>query len=295
MIPHRNLMPCGVGVPTLATAQHSHIRQEADYIHERINAATALHRKLSSEIRRAERRLDKARQDKWPDEPNTAISITSLKKSIRKQRSRLNRCARNLAAFEDRLAAITLQMQALQQRQWRHSAPQLYGLEDACPERFASAPCRHDWSASTPLHILQPPTPALGAGVLETQMQGQMQSQHHPVVGYLPRTPVLRPVQVPRLVETEVFQQSAGPMHVFEGVEISPTGTVSPYDLSPPRGFPAAQRIDLADAVSNLRISQAREPDQAPRLGVDLSQRLRLLDHESAALRLQRLARKGRN
>ncbi|EXJ55481.1 hypothetical protein A1O7_08408 [Cladophialophora yegresii CBS 114405] len=283
-------MPFGAGiVPTLATAPHSHIRQEADYIRERIDAARALHRKLTSEIRRNESKLEEVREDEFSGRPNTStpVSITSLKKSIRKRRSRLNRCARNLAAFGDRLAAITLQMQALQQRQWRHSAPQLYGLENACPEHLASAPCRHDWSASTLSNVPQPPTPALIVHPLHVQ------SQHHPVVGYLPRTPVLRPVHVPRLADTEALQESAGPKHVFDGVEISPTNTVSPYDLNAPRGFPAAQRIDLAEAVSNMRISQIQELDHVPESVVDLSKRLRRLDHESAALRLQKLARKG--
>jgi hypothetical protein len=66
MIYRRDLTPFGADIPTLATAQHSLIRQEADYIHERITAAAALHKKLTSEIwsaeRKLEKKLEKARQ-----------------------------------------------------------------------------------------------------------------------------------------------------------------------------------------------------------------------------------------
>jgi hypothetical protein len=249
--------------------------------------------------------------------------IMSLKRGIRKRRSRLNRCARNLATFQDRLAAISMQMQSLQQRQWRRSAPQLCGLENTSTgsgvHLAGGTPCRPDWSVLTPFNLPRPGTPALCAYPLqmrvEMEMEIGMQSQHHSIVGYgyVPRTPVLRPVHVLRLADTLSLQPEANQCHahVLGGpveMDISPTDTVSPYDLDPPRGFPAIGHVDLADAVRGLCISQGQlghvpvvhEPKAADHRGeveveVDLSlpRCLGMLGHESAGLRLQRLARKG--
>ncbi|KAJ9613232.1 hypothetical protein H2200_003174 [Cladophialophora chaetospira] len=272
-----NAKPFGATLPTLATSQHSQVRQEADYIQERIVASTVLCRKLTSEIKKGEKRLGKAREDGCSEEP-----IISLKKKIKKQRSRLNRGARNQQLLEERLRAILGEIEKLEQRQWRRSAPQLYTPQNMGAGHTANPQYDVFWS----MHP-QPPTPALcPPPMLPLHMQGP----YHPVVGYVPRAPVLQPVQVPRLAYTQPKQQI---VPFLDGMEMSPADTMSPYDLTGPTSFPVAHNFDLADGVDNMQISDV-QPMATQSHGSNLSLIASMPDNQSAAIRLQRAARKGK-
>src|ERR1700743_1083858 len=109
----QNRAPFGTPTPTLARSQYSRLRQEADYVQDRITAYHAREEQLAREIRKAERNLDEART-----RPDSKASPKSCNKSVGKWRSRQAQCARNRQALEARLADLSVEIQRLEQRQW---------------------------------------------------------------------------------------------------------------------------------------------------------------------------------
>ncbi|KIX92868.1 uncharacterized protein Z520_11344 [Fonsecaea multimorphosa CBS 102226] len=198
-------------------------------------------------------------------------------------------------------------MERMAQRQWRHSAPNLRNLTVPHIGEIADAPTAPSWPANSymsapwgtsSMHSLSVPT-------LSSPSSRFPQAPYQTVPTHVPQTPVLRP--------TQFLQGGIGYPHQHDfgvaqaGQEgISPTNTVSTYELSSPKGFsvtfaPAAQ-FNVLDAMNQLHISQPHEaymqPSSIPITALEqrhfpLSQLPSMLDHQSAAFRLEK-ARKGR-
>ncbi|KIW82035.1 hypothetical protein Z517_05062 [Fonsecaea pedrosoi CBS 271.37] len=294
-----HLTPFSSTRPTLVTAQHSQVRQEAEYIQERIAAAECLYRRLTAEITKTQHRLVEARKHKSSD------GLTnSLKRSIRKKRSRLNRCVKNRQAFEARLATIFAEMDRMEQRQWRHSSPNLpdFGRSHVPEDRNASIAVP-SWTTS------YMSTPSVRSTVQTLDIPTipmQLQSLHHAVPIHTPQTPVIRPTQFSQITLGRPHEQDLGFSQAGNDAVISPSDTVSSYELNSPNGFPvtyipAAHQADVLDALHRMHISTPQEshtqPSSIPTTAIgqgniDFSHRLRMFDHQSAAFRLERAARK---
>ncbi|KIW34216.1 uncharacterized protein PV07_01008 [Cladophialophora immunda] len=288
MPPFQNLAPFGSSRPTLVTALHSQVRQEAEYIQDRISAAECLDRKLTAEIAKAQAKLGEVRKTEGSRE-----LAKSLKRIIRKKRSRLNRCVKNRQAFEARLATIFADMERMEQRQWRHSSPNLHNFGMSFTgDKLPS------WTA----HLSGPSAQTLNAPTLQTQYIQLPQPLNHSVSIHVPQTPVIRPTQSGF---GHTPQEYYGVAEAGSGPGISPTDTVSPYELSSPKGLPvtyipAAHQVHVLDAMNQMHISQPHEsyvqtssiPTTAIGQNIDLLQRPSMLDHQSAAFRLERAARK---
>ena len=287
MVHLQNLTPFGGEIPSLVTSQYSHIRQQADYVQERIIAARALHRKLTLDIQKTGKKLLAAKDNNGSKE-----LIGSLKRAVVKLRNRMNRCARDLSVFEEQLAVISAHMQDLEQRQFRHnSVPHLHYSRSEPAGHATGAP--HDlqlWSAPLAssrghLNVFEGNIdfPQLPQGLFESAFNNR------------PQTPMLRPVQFPPMGFTHPFPQRAPPQ---PEMDISPTGTFYTWDLDSPRGFPATNRLDIVAGVNGLQIMGGQSSTMNPgtagsalqRTGRDFSQLPSMLDHQSAALRLQRAA-----
>lgn len=269
-----NAASFGPTLPTLATAQHSQVRQEADYIRDRLTAEQIFSRRLLNEIKKGEKRLGKAREDESLKE-----AAVSLKKGIKKQRSRLNRSTRNQQLLEERLAALLAEIERLEQRQWRRSAPPLYTRQTLSSGQMADPPYGPLWSTH--------PAPLTAALWPPPMLPFHLQATSPAVFGYAPRAPTLQPVRVPGLSYYQPIQQS---INGFDDTTMSPADTVSPYDLNPARGFPVAQSMGLIHAMDGMQICEG-ETSSIQSYGTEEAFYSSMPDHQSAAIRLKRTAR----
>jgi hypothetical protein len=141
--------------PALAASPHSLLRQEADYIQDRLVAIQAQQKRLQREIRKltinwesvqylslfdaeidGNARTDQGTIEPWTENESTARQEDKLKKALRKRRARLNRSLRGQAVFEGRLMQLFEQMATLEERQqaqkqWWRTAIGLLELEAA--------------------------------------------------------------------------------------------------------------------------------------------------------------------
>ncbi|EXJ75240.1 uncharacterized protein A1O5_01936 [Cladophialophora psammophila CBS 110553] len=308
MASFQHLGPFGSPRPTLVTALHSQVRQEAEYIQERIAAAEGLYRKLTMDIIKTQTDLGEVEKN-----GDSEKVINSIKRKIRKKRSRLNRCVKNRQIFETQLATIFGEMRRMEQRQWRHhSASRIHNLGMSSAGDFGNASCTApSWPAIPYMSASRGPdlVQNLEGPILKVPYSRFPQDLYQSVPNYVPQTPVLRPTQIPQLRFAQPHQQECGVPRVSNEPGISPTDTVSTYELSSPRGFPvnytpaATQQVDLLQAMSQMHISQPHESlaqtSSIPTMvlgqrSLDLSQHPSMLDHQSVAFQLQKAAKKGR-
>ncbi|KIW97940.1 uncharacterized protein Z519_01524 [Cladophialophora bantiana CBS 173.52] len=264
MAAFQHLGPFGSPRPTLVTALHSQVRQEAEYIQERIAAAEGLYRKLTADIMKAQADLGEVQKNGGFEKV-----INSFKRNIRKKRSRLSRCVKNRQIFETRLATIFAEMKRMEQQQWRHhSASHIHNLGMSSAADFGNASyTAPSWSAipymsaswyTGTLQNLEGP-------ILQAPYSRFPQDLYQSVPNYVPQTPVIRPTQIPQLGFAQPDQQECGVRRVSNEPGISPTDTVSPCELSSPRGFPvnyspaATQQSDLLQVMSPMHISQPHD------------------------------------
>jgi hypothetical protein len=225
--------PFGGLAPSLVTAQHSQIQQEANYVQERITAAKSSARKINAEIRRIEDKIKQARDNLQP-----RTMIDAYKKSRRRHRSRLNRCEKNRKVWEDRLDGVGVEIRILAQKQWRHNgAPEFARVESL--HWNDNVPVAH-WRVS-PTESFQCIPPLLqtdGSAVQMAFSQSQQELyQQTPIP--LQCTPTLRPMMFPPL-RTQTLQSFAAAFTPAKH-RPSPTDTISTLDLSSPNGPVAVQ------------------------------------------------------
>jgi hypothetical protein len=271
--------------PSLVTAQHSQIQQEANYVQERITAAKSLARKINAEVRRIE---DKIKQARHNSQPRTMID--EYKKSLRRHRSRLSQCERNRTVWENRLGGIGVEMRILEQKQWRHnSAPELARVGPLHRNNMTSVP---QWQ-NVPIesgYWIPPSLQTYGpAAQMVLSQPRQELYQQFPIP--LPLTPTLQPTIFPplRTQPLQTFTPAFPP--VFYGS--SPTDTVSTFDLSSPGAMTAAQ-------MSQLQLAEEAQydVDADPLVRGDSTAQDAILlpglqNHQTAALRLMKAAREN--
>ncbi|OAP65735.1 hypothetical protein AYL99_01707 [Fonsecaea erecta] len=296
MASSQHLRPFASSRPTLVTALHSQVRQEAEYIQECIAATHRLHSSLKAEIARTEAKLVEARTLE-----GSRDIANSLKRNIRKKRSRLNRCLKNRQILEARLITIFADIARMERQQWRHSSPNLHGLG------IADSPTGPSWH--THMYFSTPGAPggmlALNVPTLQMQYQGFPEALYQSVPDG-PQTPLIRPTLFSQAGIGHPHLQDFGVAQAGHELGISPTDTVSPCELSSPNAFPVAYipaaQVNLVEVLDQMHISQPHTetsniPTTAPeQRNLGLSQRLSMLDHQSAAFRLEKsAARKGRS
>lgn len=310
--------------PILCTEQHSQLQQEQLYLQQALAEDRRRKERLTRKLEKNNAELEAAAANGTPD------LVKVLKKSIKGTRSNLNRCVRSEQSLTGSIANVVAQMQRLEQHQW-HRAPatrECTHWSDCQPmivSNVAPSLCTMPsyWShASTSGTFQVFPPPAMFIGAFQPYQTSFQPVERTAYYGY-PLTPILRPLQ-PSSSQTAGLGSSKPPPGVCLqfGDEldymISPTDTVSTYNLSPgppmpSQTFPTSfshtnQKANAIDGMKDLQDLAIQEPPEqsqtrlvrahadrtepSSQKSANFVHRLALLDGHRAALRLQKKAQK---
>lgn len=274
--------------PSLCTAQHSILQQERLYLLQSLADEERRKERLISTLRKIEAALNLTSSD-----PNGEAK--ALRKKLRILRSKLNRCKRNTEALSQNLDAVVIQMQRLDDYQWRrahhdYAQQTQYGLMTSLsPTRTFAATINPSLAGPSMQHLRTDAMPQ--SPFLNYQQQAIIQSVYaNPVeqtlMSQVPATPVLRPVQCSF---SDAFSLSSPPrqgvssiltnptptseLYSYNSTGPSPTDTVSPYSLNsnswvPSQNFPSqSNAIQVSSIQPNAFVPTTEVFDLVQGLG----------------------------
>ncbi|KAJ4546902.1 hypothetical protein HRR77_004441 [Exophiala dermatitidis] len=232
--------PFTTAQPVLCTEQHSVLQQERLYLIQTLEKEERRKTTLAAKLSKAEAEFETSMVHDSPD------FVKRTQKSIKKLRSKLNRCERNEQTLSMSLANVVEKMRNLEQCQWSKSHP------NHVPRNQCQATTLPTFASSIPIVASQWPLkfdadpaqvdaiPAMAGRSLRF-CPPPFRPLETVMFNNVPQGPMLRPMQL------SSWKDCANDGHIhlprceynksrWAGLDCtitSPTDTVSTYDLSP--------------------------------------------------------------